>query len=317
MQSEGGLTTEDPSPENIARGVNEVAPEKISGSVGHSSSTSDYSTGTSRSKRAYDLPLWKRNPLSPFLASDSVVGNLIVLGEEELDDFEAEADYGNHRGESAEPDAGLVGSTKAAFNSRTLVPPSSPQGCHDTEPHDFNKTAQRLLLAEQEASASDSIRRYNPSSRGSSEPLHNGIGTDGLYRGRARSEAATSHFAPSHSQPPRCSRASLLNQLSQEDHLYTSKSTPYEHELVSHGLDTDTFDDENEQEQDDGEEHWDDDDGGQTQQGVNNAAAALTGKSGSDIRLSSHEGKSAKPPKRQLLSSRPRSVSRVRSKQEG
>jgi hypothetical protein len=41
----------------------------------------------------------------------------------------------------------------------------------------------RLRLAEHEASASDSMRHYSPSSRPSSEPLHNRSGTDDLGTG--------------------------------------------------------------------------------------------------------------------------------------
>jgi hypothetical protein len=68
-----------------------------------------------------------------------------------------------------------------------------------------------LQPTEQEALISDSMRRYSPSSRRSSEPLHYWIDREGLYAGRARSEATMSCASRPHSQPPRCSRASPLD----------------------------------------------------------------------------------------------------------
>jgi len=65
-----------------------------------------------------------------------------------------------------------------------------------------------------------------PSSRLSSEPLHDSISTD---------SKATS---PSSSPPPRHCKASPETQLSQEGRLHTGRGVADEHELVDHALDT-------------------------------------------------------------------------------
>jgi hypothetical protein len=54
-------------------------------------------------------------------------------------------------------------------DSTAPAPPSSPGGWYNID--DFPKTAPRFQLAEQEASTSNSMRPYNPSSRLLSEPL--------------------------------------------------------------------------------------------------------------------------------------------------
>jgi hypothetical protein len=124
---------------------------------------------------------------------------------------------------------------------------------------------------------------------------------EGLYRVRARSEAATSCASRPHSQPLCRLRTSPLDQPSTEDHLHTGRSAADEQELVRPALNTDTFDEEKSREQqEEDEERWDDDGEGQLQYGAN-VAAARTAKSVDDIPLSSEEGESARPPKRQRL----------------
>lgn len=178
----------------------------------------------------------------------------IILGEDEPNTSKADIDYGNCV-ESADPKAGVFDKPKPASNSRILIPSSSPRGCHDPEPHDFNETAQLLRPAKQGALTSNSMRRYSPSSRGSSEPLHGWVDREGLYSGRVRSEAAMSYASRAHSQPPCCSQPSPLDQLSPENDLYTNRSAVDEHELVRPALDTDTFDKgkRQEQQEEDGE----------------------------------------------------------------
>lgn len=119
---------------------------------------------------------------------------------------------------------------------------------------------------------------------------------EGLYTGRARSEAAMSYASRPYSQPPCCSQVSLLDQLSPKNDLYTNQSAIDEHKLVCPAFNTDIFKEEKRQEQQEDEEHWDDDGEGQLQHGVN-VAAIWTAKSGNDISLSSKKGESARLPK--------------------
>jgi hypothetical protein len=101
---------------------------------------------------------------------------------------EAEANDGSLRAESVTaPGAGLFDSPETAIDSLTPAPARSPDGWHDID--DFPEPAPRLRLAEQRASP-DSLP-HTPSSRLSSEPLHDNISTD---------SKATS---PSSSPPPR------------------------------------------------------------------------------------------------------------------
>jgi hypothetical protein len=94
--------------------------------------------------------------------SNTVLGDPIILREDEPNTSEANVDYGSLHVESAELNAGGFDRPNPASNSR-IPPPSSPQGC------------------------------YVPSSRGLSEPLHCQMDREGLYTGRARSKAATSY----------------------------------------------------------------------------------------------------------------------------
>ena len=198
--------------------------------------------------------------------------------------------------ESAEPDADSSSSLETAVDSRPPAPPSNPEGCHEIECNDFTETAQRLRFAEQEASTSDPMRPYGPSSRPSSEPLHDRIGTEDLYTRRARSEAMMSNSARPRSQPLHYSRASLLNQLCQEGHLHIGRSITDEYGLVRPILYTDTFDEEKRQQRQQQQQQEDD---GQLQQKVNNVAAALTTERISDTHLFSKGDESARPAKRQ------------------
>jgi hypothetical protein len=111
-----------------------------------------------------------------------------------------------------------------AVDSTTLAPRSS-DGWHDID--DFPETAPRLQLAEQGASTSNSIHPHTPSSRLSSEPLHDSIISTDF-------QAAT----PSSSPLLHHCRALPETQLSQEGHLHTGRGVADEHELVDHALDT-------------------------------------------------------------------------------
>jgi len=123
---------------------------------------------------------------------------------------------------SAESDGGLFSSPETTFDSKTSVSPS-PERCHDIKRYDFAETAQHLRLAEQDASMSDSMRSYSPSSCPSSEPLHDRIDAKDHSTDRARSEAVLSYSARPRNQSPLRSRSPPLNQLSQED-LHTDRS---------------------------------------------------------------------------------------------
>jgi hypothetical protein len=113
----------------------------------------------------------------------------------------------------------------------------------------------------------DSLPPHTPSSRLSSEPLHDSISTD---------SKATS---PSSSPPPRHCRASPETQLSQEGRLHTGRGVADEHELVDHALDTLLIDEgarkqqEGEQEKDEGNSE-DEDEG--PQQEMNIVAPVVT-----------------------------------------
>jgi hypothetical protein len=124
----------------------------------------------------------------------------------------------------ATPGAGLFDSPETAIDSTTPAPPRSSDGWYDID--DFPEPAPRLRLAEQGASTPDSMPPHTPSSRLSSEPLHDSISTD---------SKATS---PSSSPPPRHCRASPETQLSREGRLHTGRGVADEHELVDHALDT-------------------------------------------------------------------------------
>ena len=124
---------------------------------------------------------------------------IVLLEDDESNASNSEAVDGSLHAESAEPDVGFSSSLETAVDSRPLAPPSNPEGCHEIERNDFTETAQRLRFAEQEASTSDPMRPYGPSSRPSSELLHDRIGTEDLYTHRARSEATMSNSARSRS----------------------------------------------------------------------------------------------------------------------
>jgi hypothetical protein len=138
---------------------------------------------------------------------------------------EAEANDVSLRAESATvPSARLFDSPETAIDSITPAPPCSSDKWYDID--DFPKPAPRSRLAEQGASTPDSLPSHTPSSRLSSEPLHDSISTD--------SKATT----PSSSPLTRYCRASPETQLSQEGRLHTGRGVADEHELVDHALDT-------------------------------------------------------------------------------
>ncbi|KAI9769831.1 MAG: hypothetical protein M1840_003825 [Geoglossum simile] len=209
-----GFATEDSSLDHGVQGVEEGA-----GSIDRSRSASGDSLGSSRD-----------NPI-------------VLLGDDESNASDSEVFDSNLRAESAGPDAGSSSSPETAVNSRPLAPPSRLDGWYDID--DYPKTVQRLRLAEG-ALTSNSMCPYNPSSRLSSELLHDRIDTGGLDTHRARSETATSHSARPRGPPPRRSRESTGNRLGQEDRLHAGQSTAdereYEDQLVRPALNTDTFD---------------------------------------------------------------------------
>jgi hypothetical protein len=145
---------------------------------------------------------------------------------------------------------------------------------------------------------------YNPSLRLSSELLHDRIDTGGLDTHRARSETATFHSARPQSPPPRCSRESIGNRLSQEDRLHAGQSTAdereYEDQLVRPALNTDTFDKgERQQHEAEAEGEVDKDnneDDGQPQQRVNSVVVLTTERVG-DTHLSGKGDESTRPAK--------------------
>ncbi|KAI9770863.1 MAG: hypothetical protein M1839_003026 [Geoglossum umbratile] len=228
---------------------------------------------------------------------------IVLLGDDESNASDSEVFDSNLRAESAGPDAGSSSSPETAVNSRPLAPPSSLDGWYDID--DYPKTVQRLRLAEG-ALTSNSMCPYNPSSRLSSELLHDRIDTGGLNTHRARSETATSHSARPRGLPPRRSRESTGNRLGQEDRLHAGQSTAdereYEDQLVRPALNTDTFDKGERQQQEaeaKGEVDKDDDkDDGQPQQRVNSVAVLTTERVG-DTHLFSKGDESARPAKRQ------------------
>jgi hypothetical protein len=152
-----------------------------------------------------------------------------------------------------------------------------------------------LQLAEQGASTSNSIHPHTPSSRLSSEPLHDSIRTEGSHC--ARSQATTSSSSP----PPRHCRASPETQLNQEGRLHTGRGVADEHGLVDPALDTFPIDEgarEQEVEQEKGECNSGDEDEG-PQQEVNSVAPAVTAERVSDAHLSGKEDRSPRSAERQ------------------
>jgi hypothetical protein len=101
---------------------------------------------------------------------------------------------------------------------------------------------------------SNSTYPHTPSSRLSSEPLHDSISTEGSRR--ARSEAAT----PSSSPPPRHCRASPENQLSQDGRLHTGRGVADESGLVGPARKADPVDERERRQQQQEVEQQDDDD---------------------------------------------------------
>jgi hypothetical protein len=102
---------------------------------------------------------------------------------------------------------------------------------------------------------SNSTYPHTPSSRLSSEPLHDSIHTEGSRR--ARSEAATTSSSP----PPRHCRASPENQLSQDGRLHTGRGVADEYGLVGPARKADPVDKrERRQQQQEVEQQEEDDD---------------------------------------------------------
>ncbi|KAG4414830.1 hypothetical protein IFR04_012018, partial [Cadophora malorum] len=149
---------------------------------------------------------------------------IVLLGDGNLSASKADANDVSLRAESATvPGAGLFDNPETAIDSITPAPPRSSDGWHDID--DFPESAPRLRLAEQGAWTPDSLP-HTPSSRLSSEPLHDSISTD---------SKATIPFS---SPPPRHYRASPETQISQEGRLHTGRGVADEHELVDYALDT-------------------------------------------------------------------------------
>ncbi|KAH0562296.1 hypothetical protein GP486_003014 [Trichoglossum hirsutum] len=201
---EQGFAAADPNPGHRERGVEEAAADERAGSIDHHGSALGGNSG------------------------GSTEDPIVLQGDGDSRAFEAEVNDNSLRVESATtPGAGLFDSPETAVDSTTLAPPCRSNGCHDSP-----ETAPRSQLVEQGASTSNSLHPHTPSSRLSSEPLHDSISVEGSRR--ARSEATTSSSSP----PPHHARASPETQLSQEGHLHTGRGVADEHELVDHALDT-------------------------------------------------------------------------------
>lgn len=170
---------------------------------------------------------------------------------------------------------GLFDSPETAFDSTTPAPPCSSDGWHDI--NDYPETTPRMWLAEQGASTADSVYPHTPSSRLSSEPLHDSISTEGSRH--AISEATTSCSARPQSSPQRHCRASLENQLSQEGRLHTVRGVAHKHELVDQAFDilliNEVAREQQDVEQEKDEGHSEDEDEG-PQQEVNIVAPVVT-----------------------------------------
>merc|ERR1711939_557475 len=235
-----GFTTGVRAPGKTGR-VEEVAADERGGSVDQSRSAQSDNSGGS--------------PDDP----------IVLLGDGNLSASEAEANDVSLRAESATvPGAGLFDNLETAIDSITPAPPRSSDGWHDID--DFPEPAPRLRLAKQGASTPDLLTPHAPSSRLSTEPLHDSISTG--------SGATT----PSSSPPLQHCRASLETQLSQEGHLHPGQGVAEEHKLFDHVLET-LLDDERVRKQQAGqekdEENSEDGDEG-PQQAINIGAPVVT-----------------------------------------
>ncbi|KAH8787553.1 hypothetical protein F5882DRAFT_110926 [Hyaloscypha sp. PMI_1271] len=203
---EQGFAAADPNPGHKERGVEEAAADERAGAIDRHGSVPGGNFGGSPDP-------------------------MVLQGDGDSSASEAEVNDNILRAESAAaPGAGLFDSPETAIDSITLAPPCSSDGWHVID--DFPETAPHLPLAEQGASTSKPTHPHTPSSRLSSEPLHDSISTEGSRH--ARSEATN----PSSSLPPRYYRVSPETQLSQEGHLHTGRDVADEHELVDHALNT-------------------------------------------------------------------------------
>merc|ERR1719262_1320594 len=181
---------------------------------------------------------------------------IVLLGDGNLSASKADANDVSLRAESATvPGAGLFDNLETAIDSITPAPPRSSDGWHDID--DFPESAPRLRLAEQGAWTPDSLP-HTPSSRLSSEPLHDSISTD------------SKAMIPFSSPPPRHYTASPETQISQEGRLLTGRGVADEHELVDYALDTLLIDErarkQQEVEQEKGEGNSEDEDEGPEQE---------------------------------------------------
>ncbi|PVH70373.1 hypothetical protein DL98DRAFT_597880 [Cadophora sp. DSE1049] len=200
LQKEG-FTAADPNPGHRERGAEEEATDEKGGAIDYYGSA----LGDNSSRSLEDL--------------------IVLQGDSDSSASKAEVNENTLRVESAAvPGAGLFDSPGTAFDLITPAPPCSSDGWHDID--DFPEKAPHLPLAEQGASTSNSTHPYTPSSRLSSEPLHDSISIEGSRH--ARFEATT----PSSSPPPRYCRASLETQLSQEGRLHTGRGVADEHGLA-------------------------------------------------------------------------------------
>ncbi|KAH0565140.1 hypothetical protein GP486_001473 [Trichoglossum hirsutum] len=146
-----GFAMENSSPDHRAQGVEEGVLEVRASFIDHNRSASSDSSGSSRD-----------NPI-------------VQLGDDELNVSDSEVVDDSLYAKSAGLVIGSSSSSETTIESRTLGPPSNPEGYHETGRNDFTTTAQRLQFTEQKAPTSDPIRSYGPSSRPSSEPLHDYI----------------------------------------------------------------------------------------------------------------------------------------------
>jgi len=264
---EQGFPAEDYSTDNTNGGFKKVALGERGGSIDYSRSAPSDGSGKSQD-------------------------NSIVLKDDDPKDCETDVDCGSQRAESAESDGALFSSLETTFDWRTSVSPS-PGECHDIE------TAQHLRLTEQDAATSDPIQYHSPSSRPSSEPLHDHINAEDNCTDHARSETITSHPAHPCNRSSRRSRLSPLNQLSQENHRLSNRSATDEHKPVRPPLNTDK---EDKKQEVSGGSGGDDDDDAQPQRQVSpepiQGPRGSHGDGGSNDELNSSEAESGEEARR-------------------
>jgi hypothetical protein len=182
---EQGFAAADPNPAHTERGVEEAAADERAGSIDHGSALGDNSGGSTGERAHYTFVVEMDGQFFLTRCRRS-------KGNGDSRAFEAQVNDNSLRAESAtKPGAGLFDSPETAIDSTILALSYSSNGCHDI--NNSPETTPRSQLAEQGTSTSN-LHPHTPSSRLSSEPLHDSISTEGSRR--ARSEAMTPSSSP-------------------------------------------------------------------------------------------------------------------------